>query len=313
VSNYVGWLYYGALLTAVGKLLGKPVIWSFHATALDREHFRLATRCAICRLSSWRVPEHIHYCSEEGRISHRAAGFCDSRAVVIDNVVDPRLFVEFRQMHDVDRTCATAKNGATGASVDGHPAPTYKIGCAARFEHQKDHDTLFGALNILRERGMSFECRLAGAGCEPGNARLMEMIRHYGLVDHVVLLGFVSRMGEFYRGIDLLVLSSAYGESMPLAVLEAAALGRPIVATDVGATRSLVGPLDEIVPPRSPQKLADAVDCVLKKHAAFSSPNRNPDRPRVPTVAEYIAKWHRLLFQFPQSAQSSPGPPPGRL
>jgi glycosyl transferase family 4 len=97
-DKLVGWLYYGALLATLGKLLGRPVIWSLHATALDVEHVRWATRCAIwlCRVSSWRVPEHIHCCSEEGRISHRAAGFCDTRAVVIDNVVDPRLLAEFR-------------------------------------------------------------------------------------------------------------------------------------------------------------------------------------------------------------------------
>jgi glycosyl transferase family 1 len=100
--------------------------------------------------------------------------------------------------------------------VGQHPATVYKIGCAARFEPQKDHDTLFRALGILRERGMSFECRLAGAGCEASNARLMDMIWRYGLADHVVPLGFVAHMGEFYRGIDLLVLSSPMASRCPL-------------------------------------------------------------------------------------------------
>ena len=57
---------------------------------------------------------------------------------------------------------------------------------------------------------------------------------------------------------DGFVLASAW-EGMPLAVGEAMAMEKPVVATDVGGVRELVGDAGIIVPAKSPESLAEAM------------------------------------------------------
>jgi len=282
-DKIVGWLYYGALFASVGKMLGCPVVWSLHATALEEKgsHAGLRLAVALCRRLSWWVPQHIHYCSHEGRAAHRDQGFGDAHVVVIGNAVDPHLVLDFHAAESVPRV------------QSGRSAHT--IGCAARLDAQKDHETLFEALAILDARGFDFVCLLAGYGCDTGNPKLTRMIERHDLAHRIVPLGVMARMGRFYRSIDLLVLSSAYGESMPLVLQEAAALGRRIVATDVGAARTLVGPLDAIVPPRDPRTLAVAIQTVLERQA--TSPTGPAHDIAAPTAHEYVALWHAQLLQ----------------
>jgi glycosyltransferase involved in cell wall biosynthesis len=63
-------------------------------------------------------------------------------------------------------------------------------------------------------------------------------------------------MNRIYAAVDLVTLSSAYGESFPLAVGEAMASGIPCVATDVGDTAYLIGTAGSVVPPKQPELLA---------------------------------------------------------
>jgi glycosyltransferase involved in cell wall biosynthesis len=68
-------------------------------------------------------------------------------------------------------------------------------------------------------------------------------------------------------GLDLAVCGSAFGEAFPNAVAEAMACEVPVVATDVGDTRVLLEGIGEVVPPRSPGRLAAAVLSVLGEDA----------------------------------------------
>jgi glycosyltransferase involved in cell wall biosynthesis len=71
---------------------------------------------------------------------------------------------------------------------------------------------------------------------------------------------------------DLVVLPSRT-EGLPLAVLEAMAAGRPVVATDVGGVREAVrhGENGLLVPARAPEQLAAAVAAVLADPAQAGS------------------------------------------
>ena len=61
-----------------------------------------------------------------------------------------------------------------------------------------------------------------------------------------------------YNAFDIATLSSAFGEGFPNAVGEAMACGVPVVGTDVGDVRLIVGEIGEVVPPKEPELLCTA-------------------------------------------------------
>jgi glycosyltransferase involved in cell wall biosynthesis len=107
------------------------------------------------------------------------------------------------------------------------------------------------------------ELRMALVGIpDPGNpasipeARLHEWVSE-GLVE---LWGFRLDMEEVYRQAHIVCLPSM-GEGLPTVLIEAAAAGRPIIASDVPGCREVVehGKNGLLVPPNDPQALADAL------------------------------------------------------
>ena len=81
--------------------------------------------------------------------------------------------------------------------------------------------------------------RLAFAGVGPLEEELRGHAKRLGIADRVEFLGFVKDMPELYAATDLVVQSS-FTEGMPNVMLEAAYLGVPVVATDVGGTREVI-------------------------------------------------------------------------
>ena len=70
---------------------------------------------------------------------------------------------------------------------------------------------------------------------------------------------------------DFLVLSSNY-ENMPVVILEAFACGLPVVSTNVGGIAEMVNESNGIlVPPRDPEKLADAMQKMLQSYQDYDA------------------------------------------
>jgi glycosyltransferase involved in cell wall biosynthesis len=132
-----------------------------------------------------------------------------------------------------------------------------------RLDPEKNPLLLIEALARLRERNPRWRLRVVGAGplAEPMAAR----IRTLGLESSVDLLGYVPtgpRLWDLYRS-STVFLHVSWTEGVPLVLLEAAAAGLPIVATDVGGVRALLGGGERgmLVPPGS----ADAVVAALER------------------------------------------------
>jgi glycosyltransferase involved in cell wall biosynthesis len=112
--------------------------------------------------------------------------------------------------------------------------------------------------------------RLVFAGVGPEEQRLRNAASALGIGERVSFLGYVADMPPLYAATDLVVQSS-FTEGLPNVILEAAYLGVPIVATDVGGTAEVIehGRSGWLVAPRSVAALTDGLREFLQRPAAF--------------------------------------------
>jgi glycosyltransferase involved in cell wall biosynthesis len=133
---------------------------------------------------------------------------------------------------------------------------------AGRLAEQKGFPYLIEAASILARRRHDFVVVIAGMG------KLLERLRAQaaalGLDQVVHFAGFVEDIDSYTAGCDIAVLASLW-EGMPNAVMEAMALGRPVVATSVNGVAELMvdGETGIVVPPRDAEALAEAIDRLL--------------------------------------------------
>jgi glycosyltransferase involved in cell wall biosynthesis len=137
--------------------------------------------------------------------------------------------------------------------------------CVANLRAHKDHLTLLDAMHEVHR--CHPEARLLLAGAAP-DAELLSLLhertRQLGLDDVVSFLGSRPDVAELLSECAVGVLSSS-SEGFPLALLEYATAGLPVVATDVGDCAEVLehGHLGRLVPPQDAGALARAVNGLL--------------------------------------------------
>jgi glycosyltransferase involved in cell wall biosynthesis len=160
----------------------------------------------------------------------------------------------------------TGQRGGLAAQVGRHlPGPV--IASIGRLSREKGHADLLDAVASVVAAGQPCSVVLAGDG--PERAALEERSRQLGLADTVHFLGYVARPQVVLEEADLMVLPS-HTEGLPNAVLEALAMGVPVLATAVGGTPEVVsdGTTGRLVPPAAPQLLArEMLDFINRRDA----------------------------------------------
>jgi glycosyltransferase involved in cell wall biosynthesis len=128
----------------------------------------------------------------------------------------------------------------------------------ANYRRQKDYSTLLAAARRVRDRGTPV--RFAAVGQGPLEAEVIAEHARSGLGDAFTLLGYRRDTLDVLAAADLFVLSSRQ-EGLPVALMEALALGLPVVATRVGGIPEAVtdGVEGRLVPRDRPEDLADAI------------------------------------------------------
>lgn len=174
----------------------------------------------------------------------------------------------------------------------------FTIGAVGRLVPIKGHDHLLEALALLRREGADARLVLLGEGPERG--ALEARVRQLGLGDVVSMPGSVHDVSDRLASVDLFCQPSL-SEAMPMALLEAAAAGLPLLVTDVGGAPTLLqhGAGGWIVPPGDPAALANAVrDALVLTDAAFADLGR---RAREVVVGRYdvhhMARRYEALYR----------------
>ncbi|HSM27085.1 MAG TPA: glycosyltransferase family 4 protein, partial [Thioalkalivibrio sp.] len=149
-------------------------------------------------------------------------------------------------------------------------ADSLEILAVGRLVEKKGFDVLIDACRILRERGVTFHCRIVGDGTE--RADLLSRIERMGLGELVSLPGplpHAALIGIFRHAALLaapcVVANDGDRDGLPTVLLEAMALGTPCVSTAVTGIPELVrdGDTGLCVQPQDPKALADALERLL--------------------------------------------------
>jgi glycosyltransferase involved in cell wall biosynthesis len=163
------------------------------------------------------------------------------------------------------RNVVVLENGVDDHRFNNLPPPREpprRIGVVANLRPIKGVDIFVRAAARLSRRIPDLEFHVAGEGEQ--RSALERLILGLGVQNRLHLAGTVADIPNFLASLDL-VVSPSHAEGMSNSLLEAMAAGRPIVATDVGANRRLLGggEVGVLVPPGNAEALAEAIgDCV---------------------------------------------------
>lgn len=117
----------------------------------------------------------------------------------------------------------------------------WTIGTVALFRPRKGIEVLLDAMAILRKRGMNH--RLLAVGpfeTSEYEREIMEQVNSLQIGDSITWTGFCKEVDARLLEMDLFVLPSLFGEGLPMVVLEAMAVGLPVVASKVEGTPEAV-------------------------------------------------------------------------
>lgn len=149
---------------------------------------------------------------------------------------------------------------------EARPAPAApNMVCIGRLCEQKGQLLLMEAAHLLKQRGMAFSLVLAGDG--EMRAAVEAAIARYNLHDQVRITGWISGLqvrGELLAA-RALVLPS-FAEGLPVVIMEAMSMRRPVLSTFVAGIPELVQPGETgwLVPAGDVQRLADAMQLCLQ-------------------------------------------------
>jgi glycosyltransferase involved in cell wall biosynthesis len=136
------------------------------------------------------------------------------------------------------------------------------LGMVALIRPRKGIEVLLYAIGRLIELGQPVQLRVVGTFESPDHEqRVLELSAQLGLSEFVEWRGFRSDVLEELQHMDALVLPSLFGEGLPMVVLEAMAVGLPVVASAVEGIPEAIREGHEglLVPPGDPVALASAL------------------------------------------------------
>jgi glycosyltransferase involved in cell wall biosynthesis len=259
----------------LAAILGVPLIFNYDQNDMSRTQQK--TLLLLDRLANL-LTDHIIAVSASTRdFLIQQEGVPADKITIIYNGVDLERF----------QAAPDASTRATWRHTWGLPENTPVVAGVGRLRQQKNFP-LF--LRVAREVLRAIpQAGFVIAGEGPDRKDLEILARDLGIASQVHFLGYVSDMTELYAGVDVLLMTS-HSEGTPLTVLEAMAMGVPVVASRVdGMAEVLEDALDAyLVSPGDLSAFAHRTCRLLQDQAlarGFSQAGREKVRRRYSAVS----------------------------
>ena len=140
------------------------------------------------------------------------------------------------------------------------------VGTVGNLSHKKGIPYLLDAIGLIVLAYPNAKFLLVGQG--PLEEEMKEKAIHVAARQQIIFTGPRSDIPDLMSAMDIFVLASLF-EGLPNVLLEAMALGKPVVATKVGGIPELIESKGDgiLVPPQDPEELAKAVLTLLENPA----------------------------------------------
>ncbi|MEQ1654313.1 MAG: glycosyltransferase [Nitrospira sp.] len=238
--------YMGVIGAVISCLTGTPLVVTIHGKNYYPEKMR---RRALFRFMAARASGLVMVSEDLRRFVSKATGVGVFDVLVIQNGVELG-----------DRAALHSPFGLRARA--GIPDEAKIVGTVGALFPVKGQQFLVQGLKILRDQGLNVHLIILGEGDQREQLRAEAV--GLGMQAYVHLLGFCDRVADALPEMDVFALPSL-SEGLPLALLEAMAASRPVVATTVGGVPEVVidGKTGMLVPPGDAGALADKLATVL--------------------------------------------------
>lgn len=235
------------------------------------------------------------------------AGSADvERDIVAYDHVIPGKLVRLPNCIDLDRVTTSLTSAAARQQI-GFDPDDLVIATVGRMEEQKGHIFLLDA--FARLRGMpeleGVPLRLLVVGDGRLKAATEQRAADLGIAEACRFPGSIRNLADVYRAVDVFVMPSLW-EGLSLAMLEAMAAGLPLIATDVGGARDVLGEgmRGILVPPGNAEALADALHELLtdtaKRRSMADTGNRHVrENYSITALTLQLAKLYKAALDRP--------------
>lgn len=275
---------------------GPRVIWGVRASVMDLDRYDWLSGLAYgLERQAARWPDLIVCNSRAGMEHALRRKFPARRLRLVVNGIDTDRFAPQPELGRVLR-------GQLGIGEDD-----CLIGLVARLDPMKDHPTFLQAAALVSRWHPKVRFLCVGDGTDAERRRLAGYAADLGIADRVIWQRGRNDMPAVYGALSIACLTST-GEGFPNVVAEAMACGIPCAVTGVGDAADIVGDLGEVVPPRDPAAVADALGRLIVRCSRAGDSLRQAVRLRIANRFSLTAMLDRSehLFQTVRSGVATP-------
>jgi len=192
-------------------------------------------------------------------------------------------------------------------SREPEPIPeSSRVVCVGRLSSEKGHLILVRAVARLKETGRSVSVRVVGDG--PMRAAIEAEARQLGVEESFEVLGWAGAevvKAEILASRALVV--SSFAEGLPVVIMEALALGRPVLTTRIAGIAELVTPSEcgWLVAPGAVEELSSALEELLSAPTAQLEEMGRRGRQRVVRLHDAAAEAKKLAGHIDESIRAT--------
>jgi glycosyltransferase involved in cell wall biosynthesis len=235
------------------KIAGAPRIIS---SRRDMGHFKSARQVLLNKLLNPLIDRYITVCDRVACDLNRVEGVEMGKMQTFYNGVD-------LARYEVGDSAKLKARRKLGIKEDN-----FVVGTVSWLRPEKDVQLLLSAMSEISREVENLTVLIVGGsrGFESTRESLERYCRETGLIAKTVFAGFTRDVRDYVQAMDVACLTPSLNEGLSNAILEKMAMGKPVIATDVGGNAELVvdGITGFIIPPGDKDALVRCISILYK-------------------------------------------------